>query len=116
LAAALATAAWAPVVGRLVGGRVKLIQRLARLDHGALGEQALLDDAADLRAHLRDAKRHGPSRKERSDGHALRLHDHDAHFGRRIGSLVLARCATAAEQQGSECQCDVVRCAQFLHL
>ena len=41
--------------GGFVHGRVDLVQLLARLDLAAFGEQALLNDAVDLWAHLGDA-------------------------------------------------------------
>ncbi|MNE97035.1 hypothetical protein D3C80_1953260 [compost metagenome] len=48
--------------GRLIGRGVDLIKLLAGFDFAALGEQALENDAVDLRAHFGNAVRTGASR------------------------------------------------------
>ena len=53
------------VVGRLVDGRINLIEHLARADLPTFGKEPFLDKAAHARAHLRDPIRYGAAGKLR---------------------------------------------------
>ncbi|MNN40693.1 hypothetical protein D3C81_1547750 [compost metagenome] len=80
-----------------VHGRVDLVQLLAFLDLTAFLEQALEDDAVDLRAHFGDAVGTGTPRQFRGQGEGLGLDGHDAD----LRSLRRWRCfffLTATEQ------------------
>jgi hypothetical protein len=67
-----------------------LIERLAGLHIGALGEQAALDDAVDLRPHLRNAPGHGASGKLDSECGTLWGHGDYTHFDWATGATAAA--------------------------
>ena len=62
---------------------VQLVERLAGLDLGAFGEQALLDDAGDAGPHLRGAPGFEAARQLGADRDRLRLRGDHADGGRR---------------------------------
>ncbi|MNP20763.1 hypothetical protein D3C76_1133510 [compost metagenome] len=64
--------------GRVIDRRIDLIQLLAGLDVAAFLEQALEDDAVDLRADFGDAERTGTAGQIGGQGESLRLQSHDA--------------------------------------
>jgi hypothetical protein len=96
------------VQGRLIGRRIDLVELLARLDLGALGEEPLADHAADLRADLGGAEGRGPARQFRGDGHGLLAEGHHGDRRgrwRRRGSLstgFVAACHEEAPGEGSK--------------
>ena len=67
-------------VGGLVQGRVDLVEHVARLDIGAFGKQALLDDAAHLGPHFGDETGRGAARQLLREDDRRRLHDRYGHF------------------------------------
>ena len=72
----------AVIVG-LVQRRIDLVQHLPGLDLLALGEQAPLDEAADLRAHLGDHDRHRTAGQLGGHRHGLGRQCDDGDFRRR---------------------------------
>ncbi len=62
----------------LVHGWVDLVELLPFLDVAAFLEQALEDDAIDLRTHFGDAESAGAPRQFRGQGEGLRLQGNDA--------------------------------------
>ncbi|MCY1538448.1 hypothetical protein D9M68_739870 [compost metagenome] len=85
--------------GRLVGRGVDLIKLLAGFDFAALGEQALENDAVDLRAHFGNAVRAGASRQLGGQGKGLGLQGDHADLRQLCGRRRFFLLATA-EQGG----------------
>ena len=71
------------VIGRLIGRGIDLIERLAGLDGRAFGEQALLDDAGDLRVDIGHGERIGAARQFGRELYRLLADDDEAHHRRR---------------------------------
>ena len=76
------------IVGRLVGGRIDLVQRNAGLDVGAFNKQAFLNQTADLRAHFGHLISGGAARQFGRDLQRFLRHLEYAHFRH----LLLVRC------------------------
>ena len=92
--------------GRLIGTRygvVELIERLPRFDPASLGEEPVLDDAADLRSHLGHEIGAGAARQLARQRDRLRLQRHYADFRRwrrrRRGGRLLGACS---ERRGNQ--------------
>ncbi|KAG1537751.1 hypothetical protein G6F50_014800 [Rhizopus delemar] len=82
-----------------VAGVIELVQRLAGLDHAALGEQALGNDAVDLRAHFGHQEGIGAARQFAGQAHGLGLQrDHGDVARALFGGLGLA--ATGSHGRG----------------
>ena len=64
----------------LKGGGINLVKQLSGFDIGALPEQALLDDAIDLRADFRHQVGRGAARQLGGQLNLLRLNGHHGHF------------------------------------
>ncbi|MCY1182510.1 hypothetical protein D9M73_230720 [compost metagenome] len=84
--------------------RVDLIELLAGLDVAAFLEQALENDAVDLRTHLGNAERRGTARQFAVQHHSLGLQGDHADFGnvvllRRLGLLASGK-GRQGDQQG----------------
>ena len=78
---------------------VDLIQRLARLNDAALGEQPLLQNAVHLRAHVGDFVRQRPPGQFGGEHRLLRLNRDHAHFGRAaLRRPALSALATAGQR------------------
>ena len=82
---------------RLIGPGIDLIERLAGLDDAAFGEEALLDDAGDLRLDVGDGERIGAARQFSRELHRLFAHHHEAHH--RRGALWMWRAASAKRRR-----------------
>ena len=71
------------VCGGAITGVIDLVQRLSLLDLAAFGEQALGDDAGDLRAHFGNPERRGAARQFADQGHRPGFEGDHGDLGRR---------------------------------
>src|SRR5690606_22820705 len=84
---------------------VNLIELLSPLDLGTLHKQALLDDAAHLRAHFSDARSDGAARQVRRKRYITCFDGIHAHLGRRhrqSATCLLVATTTNQSKGGNE--------------